>query len=158
MLHKILNGYVLVKDLKHPKAFHGGWYFEHVINIEKELGRYLKEYESVHHINEIKTDNRIDNLFVCHREEHDKAHGMKNVSLYRMHETWVGKQCESCGKTFYGSPSVMKKRKRCNSMCKSKKTIEKICLHCYNSYTIPATADKHYKYCSKVCRLRAKAA
>ena len=42
-----------------------------------------------------------------------------------MHETWVGKQCQSCGKTFYGTPSVMKKRKRCNSMCKSKKTIDK---------------------------------
>lgn len=155
--HKILNGYVLIK-INHPKSFKGGWYWEHVIIAEKNIGRHLKQNESIHHINEIKTDNRIQNLFICSRQEHDKAHGMKSVSLYRLQNTWVGKQCESCNKTFYGSPSVMKKRKRCNSMCKNKKTIVKNCLYCYNDYSIPAAADKHYKYCSKVCRLRAKAA
>jgi hypothetical protein len=156
--NKKINGYVLVKAPSHPKSLRGGWYWEHIIVVEESLGRNLADYESVHHINEIKHDNRIENLFVCHRQEHDKAHGMKTVSFYRMHETWVGKQCEACGKVFFGSPSVMKKRKRCNSMCKKKNTIEKVCHFCYNKYTIPASADKHYKYCSKVCRLRAKAA
>lgn len=156
--HKIVNGYVLVKAPRHPKKTKDGFYWYHILVIEEHIGRFLKEYESVHHINEIKTDNRIENLFLCRRDEHDKAHGMKNVSLYKMHNTWVGKQCEACGKVFYGSPSVMKKRKRCNSLCKIKNTIVKTCLFCYNEYSIPAAADKHYKYCSKTCRLRAKAA
>jgi hypothetical protein len=73
--HSYLNGYVLVKS-KHPKAF-GGKYFEHILVVEEHLGRQLKNWETVHHINEIKNDNRIENLFVCSRSEHDKAHGIK---------------------------------------------------------------------------------
>lgn len=152
----MLNGYALVKKPRHPKAMRGGWYWQHILIVEEHIGRYLKEYESVHHINEIKTDNRIENLFVCHRDEHDKAHGMKTVSLYRMNPNWVGKQCEACGKTFYGSPSVMKKRKRCNSLCKTKNTIDKVCSFCYNIYTVPASAGKNYRFCSKACRIRSK--
>ena len=144
-------------DSKHPKAF-GGQYFEHILVAETHIGRYLKDWETVHHINEIKHDNRIENLFVCTRLEHDKAHGMKNVSLYKLKSGWKSKQCEGCGVTFYGSESVIKRRKRCNSQCRVKKTIDKTCLYCDNIYSIPAAADKHYKYCSKICRLRAKAA
>ena len=73
---KNLNGYVLVES-KHPKAFRG-WYFQHILAIENYLGRQLKYWETVHHINEIKDDNRIENLFVCSREEHNKAHGITN--------------------------------------------------------------------------------
>ena len=150
--------YVLVKAPQHPKRNKDGLYWEHIIIAEQYLGRYLRSGESVHHINEIKTDNRIENLFVCTRLEHDKAHGMKNVSLFKLKVTWKSKKCESCGVLFYGSESVIKRRKRCNSQCKSKKSIDKICLYCDNVYSIPAASEKHYKYCSKICRLRAKAA
>lgn len=70
-----INGYVLVES-NHPKAF-GGQYFEHILVAETYLGRYLKDFETVHHINEIKHDNRIENLFICSRKEHDKAHGAR---------------------------------------------------------------------------------
>ena len=91
---------------------------EHVYVMEQHIGRTLYAWESVHHINEIKTDNHIDNLFLCSREEHDKAHGMRTVSMYKLYPNWIGKTCSKCHKKFYGSPNSIKNRKRCSVSCK----------------------------------------
>ena len=47
---------------------------EHRYIMEQFLGRKLTEDEVVHHINEIKTDNRIENLIILSREEHVIVH------------------------------------------------------------------------------------
>lgn len=67
------EGYILINIPEHPKSFNG-WYYEHRLMMEKQYNRILEEWESVHHINEIKTDNRLVNLFLCSIEEHKKAH------------------------------------------------------------------------------------
>ena len=66
------RGYVLVYVPEHYKSF-GGFYYEHRLIIEAELGRVLKRWESVHHISENKEDNSRENLFLCTRDEHDYA-------------------------------------------------------------------------------------
>lgn len=68
------NGYVLVWVPEHPKAFAGGWYYEHVLVVEKKINRVLHQGETIHHIDEDKTNNNMYNLFVCSRSQHNKAH------------------------------------------------------------------------------------
>jgi hypothetical protein len=68
------NGYVLVWVPEHPKSFGGGWYYEHVLVAEKIMNRILRKDETVHHIDEDKTNNISFNLFVCCRRQHNKAH------------------------------------------------------------------------------------
>jgi hypothetical protein len=67
------NGYVLIKVPEHPKSFMG-WYYEHRLVIEKQINRIIDDWETVHHINKDKIDNRLVNLFLCSRIEHNKAH------------------------------------------------------------------------------------
>jgi len=70
------RGYVLIRKPDHPIAkTMKGYVVEHRLVMEQHIGRYLKKWEHVHHINGIKDDNRIENLLLIHRDEHGKLHG-----------------------------------------------------------------------------------
>ena len=56
------NGYVGIYMPKHPRSKSNGYITEHTVVMEKEIGRYLLEKETVHHLNGNKEDNRIENL------------------------------------------------------------------------------------------------
>lgn len=53
---------------------------EHIKIMEDHIGRKLNKDEVVHHINENKLDNRIENLQLMTRGEHSSYHRKKEIS------------------------------------------------------------------------------
>jgi len=69
------DGYVLELAPGHPAAAtQKGYVLQHRLVMEKQLGRFLTPNELVHHKNEIKTDNRPENLELMSRSRHISHH------------------------------------------------------------------------------------
>lgn len=69
------HGYVMVRVGKdHPRAFGNGYAYQHDLVMEAHLGRSLEAGEVVHHRNEIKTDNRVENLELLTGSTHMMLH------------------------------------------------------------------------------------
>ncbi|HEC37826.1 hypothetical protein LCGC14_0223430 [marine sediment metagenome] len=85
------GGYITLLRPNHPRVNKTKMPYvpEHILVMEKDLGRYIKYYgkchknnEQVHHINGIKTDNRIENLFLCKNNSvHSKIEGQMKALL-----------------------------------------------------------------------------
>lgn len=68
------GGYKMLKDDFHPYKDSRGYVREHRLVVEKEIGCYLEPDKIVHHINEDRLDNRIENLQVVTHKEHNHIH------------------------------------------------------------------------------------
>ena len=64
------QGYVQVLiGRDNPVAGRGGYALEHRLVMSRHIGRPLKRSEVVHHINGDRTDNRLENLELCAKDE-----------------------------------------------------------------------------------------
>lgn len=80
-------GYVFIKAKDHPNADCLGYVKRSRLVMEKYLGRYLKPEEIIHHINEIKDDDRLENLQLCScSSEHGKIKHSKRNGPKRLQE------------------------------------------------------------------------
>lgn len=77
--------------------------------MENYIGRKLLKKEHVHHINGIKTDNRIENLIILSESEHHKLHPTIGLNLK--------KKCISCGKEYTTIKSDYNNRSFCSLKC-----------------------------------------
>jgi hypothetical protein len=67
------NGYVYIYAPDHPRASNAR-VPEQVLIAERVLGRPLRRDETVHHVNQVKTDNRNENLLICTVKYHVWLH------------------------------------------------------------------------------------
>lgn len=84
---KLLNGYQWFWDTEHPLSFGGGRVYVHRHVMSLHLGRWVDSNEHIHHINEDRSDNRIENLEIVSPTEHIHIHHGKKTLV----------KCEVCG-------------------------------------------------------------
>lgn len=119
--------YLVAKNPNHYLARKDGYVYIHQLQAEKKLGRKLKKGECVHHIDENKYNNDIDNLMVFNSvSDHTAFHNGDDI--YERNGIW------------YANKKLVKD--------KNKSYLMKICPVCKTNLT-----DRAAKMC-KECSLK----
>lgn len=86
------EGYVLIKTER-------GWQLKHRAMMEQRIGRRLRRGEQVHHDNEVRDDNRDDNLILTTATIHAQYHfAMNGGTINPGRKRPPTKRCQDCGK------------------------------------------------------------
>jgi predicted nucleic acid-binding Zn ribbon protein len=83
----------------------------HRVLMEEHLGRRLRDDEHVHHLNEDKLDNRLENLVVLSQREHQLLHHPPILP--------TSKPCVICGAIFVPHKTKRRRQQTCGASCKS---------------------------------------
>jgi hypothetical protein len=101
------GGYVQVQAPGHPRADADGYVFEHVLKMERLIGRLLLPSEQVHHIDLNPGYNRLRNLVLCPDDAtHKFLHQMQRARAACGHPDW--RKCPFCKR--WDDPTVMRDR------------------------------------------------
>lgn len=78
------QGYRTIHLPEHPNSNKAGYIAEHRLVVEKFIGRYLTKEEVVHHIDENKQNNKIENLMIF-KSARDHAAWHNKLKRYGYH-------------------------------------------------------------------------
>jgi len=110
------SGYRRIRKPEHPNSTKTGWILEHRFVMSEHLGRPLLQSEVVHHINEDKLDNRIENLEITTASKHRYMHDPNE----NRRVTLIPKVCIVCGSEYILDTvrkSNHKRSKYCSRKC-----------------------------------------
>lgn len=156
---KYENGYAFVDDYKFRKDADSGYYLStrkigtsrkrlHVYMWEKHNGKVPKGYE-IHHKDEDKNNNEIDNLMCMTRKEHLKWHS-ENISpeLVEKQMRNLEKARKAAVKWHKSEEGKEWHRSQANTRFKHDRKFDLTCAVCGKSYTSP---KQWSKFCSRAC-------
>ena len=133
------DGYVLLYCPEHKRSDERGYVKEHIVIMEKYIGREFSVNECIHHINGNKTDNSIKNLKLMTNSEHRRHHAL----LMGLGKDNIGKIPWNKGLSKKDHTNV------CGGRHKGIR-IKKICIVCGKEFQVtPYFKDK--VYCSHKC-------
>ena len=89
-------GYILLRKRGHPNADCNGRIPEHRFLMSEYLGRPLLKSEIVHHLNGQRDDNRLENLVLLSKSDHQRLHETGTDRKERM-ATAAKKVRDLCG-------------------------------------------------------------
>jgi len=90
-------GYRMIRAPLHPRTKEGVYVWEHLLIAEKALGRLLPAGAEIHHVNEIRDDNRNSNLVICDSSAYHKLLH-RRLRAYQATGSVHGVKCKICRK------------------------------------------------------------
>jgi hypothetical protein len=82
--HNQCGGYKqVIVDEYHPRKKDrkgGNYILEHILIVEKNIGRFIEQHELVHHIDKNKQNNNIENLHLFSGKDHKESRQMHNAA------------------------------------------------------------------------------
>lgn len=114
---RILNNYRVIYKPKHPLAMTSknwkGFIYEHIYIAHKFIKEYSTDKE-VHHLDENPCNNRIENLLVLSKEQHQKIHHWFTKIPFLQTIKTVNLFCKHCGITLQHNQKHF-----CSTKCKN---------------------------------------
>lgn len=88
------NGYIVIYSPFHPKAnaMGKGYVKRSRLVMEKHIGRYLKDNEVIHHLNGIRDDDRLENLVITTKSEHQPVYHKRVANRNPVNGRFVKKE------------------------------------------------------------------